>query len=492
MLFERNFVASNSNARASLATRLRRGRSISVASHNTALLRSCFFLAAMLADGVAIALSATASSVLYHTWTYGTRGPGDGPLLVGCIIATLFVIPNVVRDEYASKHYYKFEGHLRRSLTLWNLAFASMLILAFLTKTTTDVSRGAVILFYVIGFVVLGAVRSILVQTLRRQTRFGFVSTRRIFLVGFESEMARFTAQYQPWNLGMRIVASAVLRGEKSLKDDLALAAASARMLRPDDVYILAPWSQKETIDACVNAFLRVPASIHLGPERVLDRFVNVEIERNGPIASLNLVRCPLTTFEVVQKRAFDVVVASLGVVLLTPLFALIALFIKLDSSGPVLFRQRRYGFNQEPFRIYKFRSMTTMDDGREVIQAAANDARITRVGAIMRGWNFDELPQLLNVIRGEMSLVGPRPHALAHDQHFERTIALYARRHNVKPGITGWAQVNGFRGETSTNDKMRQRVEHDLYYIDNWSIWLDLRILLLTVISSKAYRNAV
>ena len=134
---------------------------------------------------------------------------------------------------------------------------------------------------------------------------------------------------------------------------------------------------------------------------------------------------------------------------------------------------------------------MTSLDDGRVVRQVSAGDARVTRVGRVLRRFNLDELPQLLNVLRGEMSLVGPRPHALAHDQAFERTIALYARRHNVKPGITGWAQVNGLRGETDTEEKMAARVEHDLFYIDNWSVLLDIRILLLTVFSAKAYANA-
>ena len=134
---------------------------------------------------------------------------------------------------------------------------------------------------------------------------------------------------------------------------------------------------------------------------------------------------------------------------------------------------------------------MTTLDDGDEIRQAVRGDPRITRIGRWLRRWNIDEIPQLFNVLAGDMSLVGPRPHALTHNHDYERKISLYARRHNVKPGITGWAQIHGFRGETNTDDKMRQRVEHDLYYIDNWSIWLDLRILIQTVLSPTAYRNA-
>ena len=248
---------------------------------------------------------------------------------------------------------------------------------------------------------------------------------------------------------------------------------------------------RRDAIEACVNAFLRVPASIHLGTERVLKQFSDFQVEHLGPISSLHIVREPLSTLEILQKRAFDIVTASAALLLLSPLFALIALLIKLDSPGPIFFMQRRYGFNQEPFRIFKFRSMTTLEDGRVIRQAEVDDPRITRIGRLMRRFNFDELPQLLNVLKGEMSLVGPRPHALAHDQQYERTIAMYARRHNVRPGITGWAQVNGLRGETQNEDKMRRRVEYDLHYIDNWSMLFDIKIVLLTMFSGKAYRNA-
>ena len=289
----------------------------------------------------------------------------------------------------------------------------------------------------------------------------------------------------------MRIVSSTVLRSEATLAEDLALAAAAARILRPDDVFILAPWSHGARIEAAVDAFMRVPASIHLGAERILERFSDVHIQRTGPIATLNLVRRPLTALEVAQKRLFDIVVSAVLLIALSPVLLAVALLVRLDSAGPALFRQRRYGFNQEPFRIVKFRSMNVMEDGRAVAQAEAEDPRVTRLGRLLRRSNLDELPQLINVLLGEMSLVGPRPHAMAHDQHFERSIALYARRHNVKPGITGWAQVNGFRGEIDSPDKIQSRFEHDLYYIDNWSLLFDIRILVMTVISRKAYRNA-
>jgi exopolysaccharide biosynthesis polyprenyl glycosylphosphotransferase len=193
---------------------------------------------------------------------------------------------------------------------------------------------------------------------------------------------------------------------------------------------------------------------------------------------------------EVFEKRVFDIVIASIAIALLTPVLLLVATLIKLDSPGPAFFVQRRYGFNQRQFRIFKFRTMTTMDDGDEVLQARRSDPRVTRIGNRLRRWNIDEVPQLFNVLLGDMSLVGPRPHALTHDREYERKISIYARRHNVKPGITGWAQVNGYRGQTD-DEKMRKRVEYDLYYIDNWSLWLDFFILIRTVLSRHAYRNA-
>ena len=156
-----------------------------------------------------------------------------------------------------------------------------------------------------------------------------------------------------------------------------------------------------------------------------------------------------------------------------------------------MFFLQRRYGFNQQPFRIIKFRSMTTLEDSATLRQVTTGDRRVTRVGRILRKTSIDELPQMINVLKGDMSIVGPRPHAVAHDQQFERSIALYARRHNVKPGITGWAQVRGWRGETDTPGKIRGRIEHDFQYIDTWALWFDLAIIVRTVFSRETFRNA-
>jgi Undecaprenyl-phosphate glucose phosphotransferase len=459
--------------------------------------RAYFSVFAVLTDAFTII-----SSALIIGWTYHLIALGESPLnenlfQIGAVIALFILIPNVVRNEYAVGNFLTFDGHTFRSFHLWNLAFAAAIILGFLTKTSLIFSRGTVVLFYAWGFLSLVAGRYLLVRLVQRSSKTGTIAARRIFLFGFEDEVMAFATKHQPWNLGMQIIGTAVLPQilddkDPKISEMLEDALKRARQGAADDVFILMGWQRKSLIDAAIDRFLTIPASIHLGVEPALDRFHDVRVARIGTVSSLQIVRNPLSLGDVMLKRLFDLVLSISGLILLLPIFAIIAIAIKLDSRGPAFFIQRRYGFNQLPFKIFKFRTMLTMDDGAIIQQASANDPRITRVGQFLRRWNLDELPQLINVIRGDMSLVGPRPHALAHDHIYEHRIALYARRHNVKPGITGWAQVNGFRGETSTEGKMLGRVSHDLHYIDNWSIWLDIMIIVQTVFSSKAYRNAV
>ena len=189
-------------------------------------------------------------------------------------------------------------------------------------------------------------------------------------------------------------------------------------------------------------------------------------------------------------KSSIDVALAALALILLSPLLAIVALLVRLDSNGPVLFKQTRNGRNGRPFKIYKFRTMTVLEDGPVVQQARRGDKRVTRVGAWLRRTSIDELPQLLNVLKGDMSLVGPRPHAVAHDDEYGRVIQNYALRHTVKPGITGWAQVNGSRGETPTIADMQRRIEFDVWYVRNWRPLLDLVIILRTVVELTRDRS--
>ena len=353
---------------------------------------------------------------------------------------------------------------------------------------------------FLLGLPTLMATRDLMTRVVRRRLTAGSTSVSRVHLVGYEDDITRFYAANESENLGLRIVGTSYLRRvdpgadtatrHDQLQEDLDLAVSVVRFLQPDDVFVLVPWADTAEVERCIDAFLRVPSALHLRPGTVLDRFPDLQVARVGGVSGINIGRRPLNLGEVLLKRAFDLTVSAIALVSLSPLLVAIAVAIKLDSRGPVFFRQKRYGFNQQPFGVFKFRSMRAEPDAA-FRQATRNDSRITRVGAFLRRTNLDELPQLINVLRGEMSLVGPRPHALAHDRSFERRIALYARRHNVRPGITGWAQVNGFRGETLTDLDMERRVACDLHYIDNWSIWFDIQIMVQTIVSRRAYRNA-
>jgi exopolysaccharide biosynthesis polyprenyl glycosylphosphotransferase len=319
-------------------------------------------------------------------------------------------------------------------------------------------------------------------------------------LVGSDDDLAAYRAKRSRDTehdliVAVMRLAPAQLGGDAAALGSLAAALRSAgddaRSRGVDDILLLPSTRPAVILNACLDIFSLLPVSVHLDAFSDIEQIVKPKIEPVGPIVALTLSSAPVRPVAVLGKRVFDVVVALLALIVLAPVFVLFAALIKGDSAGPVFFRQRRRGYNHREFSIYKFRTMTTLDDGDHVKQACRNDPRVTRVGRVLRRWNLDELPQLLNVLKGEMSIVGPRPHAVAHDRFFETRIDRYARRLNVKPGITGWAQVNGFRGETDTDEKMSQRVAHDLHYIDNWSLAFDLYIIVLTVTSPRAFANA-
>ena len=249
-----------------------------------------------------------------------------------------------------------------------------------------------------------------------------------------------------------------------------------------DEILVAGQLGDRRMLDDLLTGLRDIPLPVRFVPDAMTRRYVGGRMSMIGRRRVFELQRAPLSMAERVVKRSFDIVGALTALVVFSPLLFAVAVMIKLDSTGPVFFRQRRVGFCGRAFRIYKFRSMTTMDDGNDVRQATANDQRVTRVGRWLRSSSIDELPQLLNVLSGEMSLIGPRPHARAHHELYLNAVAGYALRHHVKPGITGWAQANGYRGETPTIDLMEKRIQHDIWYIRHWSFWLDVRTIMLTV----------
>jgi Undecaprenyl-phosphate glucose phosphotransferase len=451
-------------------------------------------------DMLMVWLTVQGSSAAYHALAYGHFGDLRLTSELSAFLAIIFLFTNVLQGRYRVANYLTPQGQIADAFKVWSIALIAFLAFAFMAKVIDNYSRAVVLISYLAGIPVIALARRKLAQSVANASRAGRIAIERVLIVGRENDVLGFVSRHRPWNVGFVIVDAAFLdipdtdhpdEASAALQLRLEDAKARVRRLRPDSVFIAAPWSEKALIERCAEAFMSVPAAIHLAPEEIMDRFRQPRISRIGGLSSLQLTRAALSPVEVMVKRVFDIVVSGTALILLAPVLALIAVALRLEGRGPVFFTQRRYGFNQNMFRIFKFRTMTTAEDGAEVRQAQRNDPRVTRVGRFLRRYNLDELPQLLNVLSGDMSLVGPRPHALVHDDEFEEKIALYARRHNVKPGITGWAQVNGLRGPTETDDKMRRRVDHDLWYIDNWSLGLDVLIVLRTLFSASAYRNA-
>ncbi|GGA64579.1 undecaprenyl-phosphate glucose phosphotransferase [Neiella marina] len=264
-----------------------------------------------------------------------------------------------------------------------------------------------------------------------------------------------------------------------------------ARQHHIDLLYIALPLKAEQRIMEIIKRCGDTTIDVQLIPNLMIYRMLHARWHRVGQIQTMSVVDSPLLGFSAWLKRVEDLVLSSLILLMIALPMLAIALGIKLTSPGPVLFKQDRYGIDGRRIRVWKFRSMKVMDNGSVVKQATKGDPRITRFGSFLRRTSLDELPQFFNVLQGSMSIVGPRPHAVAHNEEFRTIVDGYMLRHKVKPGITGWAQINGWRGETNTIEKMEGRIAFDLAYIRNWSIWFDLKIVLMTVFKGFIGKNA-
>ncbi len=380
------------------------------------------------------------------------------------------------------------QKNVSKIVFVWGTVLLSLTAVLFLLRVGTIFSRGTIIIFAFTELAVLLGARLVSARLMRSVIAQGGIVGRRAVIVGEPAELGHLSAKNLLVHFGLKELARVMIAGagEKTVEGlDVAaldLAIDVARRHHADELVIAVDWRRTEVIEKIKERFRASPLAVRLLP----DRTVRATIDRRADFApetmlSVELQRAPLTHFERFVKRAFDTLLATVATLALMPLMLLVGVAVKLDSKGPVLFRQQRTGFDGQKFHIYKFRTMNVMEDGPVVVQAARGDRRVTRVGAWLRRTSIDELPQLFNVIKGDMSLIGPRPHALAHDDHYRQIIATYAFRHHVKPGMSGWAQVNGQRGETAKVEDMRKRVELDLWYINNWSLTLDLKIILRT-----------
>ncbi len=457
------------------------------------------FITALVAFVDGLILLATGGTIYFYYIGWGNPTFWFYALgLVGC--STIVVAAFNQAGLYGIGLLCNPKDSLYKIFQILGITFLVFLAVAFALKISEQFSRVWVFSWFLSSFLLLVMERNIFCQFLGRWADAGWFS-RKIIIVGCGKQTQRFLDQLnrakEPW---LRVAGIFDDRMERNGHPFLGLPVLGtvedllsyARKHPVDDIVINLPLNADERLIGIVRRLKELPVNVHLGSDLVSFLSLRPAYSTMGDVPLLGVSKKPLDGLRYVAKEIEDKILASLLLILLSPLMLLIALAIKLESEGPVLFRQNRYGFNNHTFRVFKFRSMVHRRPPENgVPQAKRNDPRVTRLGQFLRRTSLDELPQLLNVLNGTMSLIGPRPHPVELDDGYSKIIGGYFSRHRVKPGITGWAQVNGWRGETDIPEKMRARVEHDIFYIENWSLWFDLKILALTAFVFPFQKNA-
>jgi undecaprenyl-phosphate galactose phosphotransferase/putative colanic acid biosynthesis UDP-glucose lipid carrier transferase len=458
----------------------------------------CVVVAVAIVDCILIVAASVAAGTAYHLMAVGDIGDVQKFVGIGASSAVVFALLAKSKGMYRPTTLHLLD-QFRGLFAVWMAMLLAVSCLLFLLKLGESFSRGSMVGFGALGFVLLLGSRTVIAKILRDGVAHGKISGPSTIVLGDAWELASYPRSELLRAYGIVEVSRIKLPqgdiGEDSVLEKtmavLNTAIGAARTYQAEAVLVALKWSDTARYNLIRETLRILPLPVMLLPDQAGRTILSQPMMEVGSGFAVQMQRTPLTFAELVLKRAFDVVAAGGLLLLLSPLLLLVALGIKLDSPGPVIFRQHRNGFNRRPFTIYKFRTMTVCEDGPTIRQAQKNDKRLTRFGALLRSTSIDELPQLVNVLRGEMSLVGPRPHARAHDDEYSKLIAHYAFRHHVKPGITGFAQIKGLRGETARLEHMERRVDCDLWYINNWSIWLDIWILIRTCIVVPLRLNA-
>lgn len=418
--------------------------------------------------------------------------------------ALVFTLVAEIMGAYDVDSHFSLRISWQRVTGSWFVTGLFLVTIGFLLKISEDFSRGWSVTWFVTSTVMLVSTRAAMTLWIRRLKTHG-VFNSRVAIFG-ASMQGQKLAQYIRGNSKLTITLVGFFDDRRDgrvpvVVDDLPVFGTIddlVAMIRDgliDQVIVALPWSAEARIQQVVQKLALTPVRIRLAPDLANFAFATRPLVLLGDLPVITLFERPISGTDAIIKRAEDVILTLVILLLVSPVMALVALAIKLDSPGPVFFRQPREGFNNKTFRVFKFRSMADAKcEVDEIRQATRDDKRVTRVGRIIRATSLDELPQLFNVLQGDMSLVGPRPHApstRAGGRLFHEVVQTYAARHKVKPGITGWAQVCGWRGETDTEEKLVKRLEYDLHYIENWSVPFDLYILLRTVAAVIFPRNA-
>jgi putative colanic acid biosysnthesis UDP-glucose lipid carrier transferase len=446
---------------------------------------------ALAVDLALILGSATCAQAIYHKMPDELAGEYGHTIAAAIFVAILFVASMRVQKLYSPPRLMLWDDQARSVLGAWCGAFLILASGVFSWGVSHDLSRGDVLLFWAIGVVALLGHRAVWRYVLPRALESGALRGRTIVSLTFEEAVpAQFTDNLT--RHGYHAVAHfQVPPGESEADEVVDDVISICRTADIQEIMLFVNPERMSNVRWIARRLRVLPLPVTFVPFGSLAQLFQRSRSDIGETVAIELQRAALSPTEQAVKRGVDIIFSLAALIILSPFLLVAGIAIRLESPGPSLFRQTRHGFNGRPFGIYKFRSMTVMENGDVVRQAQKSDERVTRIGRWMRRLSIDELPQLINVLIGDMSLVGPRPHASAHDRYFTSAIERYAFRHHVKSGITGWAQVCGARGETDTLDKMRRRVELDLWYINNWSVWLDFSIMIRTVFVVLKGENA-
>jgi putative colanic acid biosysnthesis UDP-glucose lipid carrier transferase len=448
------------------------------------------------ADAVAVTAPYLAAVALYSEADWSA----DDTVAVLLSVLT-FILVGQAMGLYRGWRGVPLNREVGRVFAAWTITASSLSLLAFSVRVTESFSRVAVLSWFVIAPTLVSVIRVTARLALRRYRERG-ENQRLVAIVGV-TEIGHTLAkriESSP-GLGMRLLGFFDDRTPDRLPD-LPIAVeklvggfddvvSMARSGEVDTVYVALPMKAETRVNELLAALADTTASVYFVPDFYVFDLLHGRWTSLGDVPLVSIFETPFYGVDGVVKRIEDVILGTLAVIVASPVMIITAIAIKLTSRGPVFFKQRRYGLNGDVIEVLKFRSMTVAEDGAKVTQATKTDSRITPVGRFIRRASIDELPQLFHVVTGSMSLVGPRPHAVAHNEEYRTQIRRYMLRHKVKPGLTGWAQVNGWRGETDTLEKMQKRIEHDLEYIRRWGLFFDLWIVFLTVFGRKVRQNA-
>lgn len=423
------------------------------------------------------------------------------------VIATLlailvFYVLSDLGQLYASWRGERIRQELRKVGGIWTASFTAVFFCDYFLVNMPFLEDSALLQWFSLVLFSLCSYRTLLRIILHALRRKGF-NTRSVVIAGAGPLGQRLASNIAsaPW-MGLDLlgffddkqrdpVRLANSKIRLPVSGSLENLVEQARTGQIDRVYITLPMRSEARIKWLVDQLSNTTTSVYIVPDVFVFELLHARSQNINGVPTISIFDSPMTGANSVIKRLEDIALSAFILCLIALPMVIIAAAVKFTSPGPILFRQKRYGIDGRPIEVWKFRSMQVMENDSIVVQATRNDNRVTPIGAFIRRTSLDELPQFFNVLLGDMSIVGPRPHAVAHNEQYRGQISSYMLRHKVKPGITGWAQVNGWRGETDTLDKMQKRVEHDLAYIHNWSLWWDLKIVFLTVFKGFIHKNA-